>query len=35
MTEIKVPKFMSKQHPDNVNSPFFAESAELCGEDEI
>ena len=26
---------MSTQHPDNVNSPFFAENAELCGEDEI
>ena len=35
MTEIKVPKCMSTQHPDNVNSPFFAESAEICGEDEI
>lgn len=26
---------MSTQHPDNVNSPFFAESTELGGEDEI
>lgn len=26
---------MSTQHPDNVNSPFFAENAELGGEDEI
>ena len=31
----KVPKCMSTQHPDNVNFPFFAESAELGGEDEI
>ena len=35
MTEIKVPKCMSTQHPDNVNLPFFAENAELGGEDEI
>lgn len=26
---------MSTQHPDNVNSPFFAESSELGGDDEI
>ena len=26
---------MSTQHPDNVNSPFFAENPELSGEDEI
>ena len=26
---------MSTQHPDNVSSPFFAENAELGGEDEI
>lgn len=26
---------MSTQHPDNVNSPFFTESAEIGGEDEI
>jgi phosphoenolpyruvate carboxylase len=26
---------MSTQHPDNVNSPFFTDSAELGGEDEI
>jgi len=26
---------MSTQHPDNVNSPFFAENTELGGEDEI
>jgi len=33
MTEI--PKCMSTQHPDNANSPFFAENTELGGEDEI
>ena len=32
---VKIPKCMSTQHPDNVNSPFFAENAELGGEDEI
>jgi len=32
---IKIPKCMSTQHPDNVNSPFFAEDTELGGEDEI
>ncbi|MBN1693801.1 phosphoenolpyruvate carboxylase [candidate division WOR-3 bacterium] len=32
---MKVPKCMSTQHPDNVNSPFFAENNELGGEDEI
>jgi phosphoenolpyruvate carboxylase len=26
---------MSTQHPDNVNSPFFAGNTELGGEDEI
>lgn len=31
----RIPKCMSTQHPDNVNSPFFAENAELAGEDEI
>ena len=35
MTKIKIPKCMSTQHPDNVNSPFFAENTELGGEDEI
>ena len=30
-----IPKTMSTQHPDNVNSPFFAESAEMGGSDEI
>jgi phosphoenolpyruvate carboxylase len=32
---IKIPKCMSTQHPDNVNSPFFAEGTEFGGEDEI
>jgi phosphoenolpyruvate carboxylase len=32
---MKIPKCMSTQHPDNVNSPFFTDSAELGGEDEI
>lgn len=31
----KIPKCMSTQHPDNVNSPFFAEDTELGGEDEV
>ena len=31
----KIPKCMSTQHPDNVNSPFFAGDTELSGEDEI
>jgi len=31
----KIPKCMSTQHPDNLNSPFFAEDTELGGEDEI
>ncbi|MBL7125485.1 MAG: phosphoenolpyruvate carboxylase [Dehalococcoidales bacterium] len=35
MTKVKIPKCMSTQHPDNVNSPFFAENTELGGEDEI
>jgi len=32
---MKIPKCMSTQHPDNVNSPFFSESTELGGEDEL
>lgn len=31
----KIPRCMSTQHPDNVNAPFFAESSEMGGEDEI
>ncbi len=30
-----IPKCMSTQHPDNVNSPFFSENNEMGGEDEI
>jgi phosphoenolpyruvate carboxylase len=30
-----IPKCMSTQHPDNVTPPFFAESQEMGGEDEI
>lgn len=30
-----IPRCMSTQHPDNVHLPFFAESVELGGEDEI
>ena len=32
---MKIPRCMSTQHPDNVNSPFFSESAEIGGEEEI
>ena len=35
MNIIKIPKCMSTQHPDNVNSPFFAENTKFSGEDEI
>ncbi len=31
----KIPKCMSTQHPDNVKTPFFAESTEMAGDDEI
>lgn len=30
-----IPKCMSTQHPDNVNTPFFSSSNEIGGEDEI
>jgi phosphoenolpyruvate carboxylase len=33
--ECNIPKCMSTQHPDNVNSPFFARNSQLGGEDEI
>ena len=33
MTEM--PKCMSTQHPDNVNSQFVAQNTELGGKDEI
>jgi len=32
---LKLPRCMGTQHPDNVNPPFFAESPELGGEDEV
>ncbi len=32
---MRIPRCMSTQHPDNVNPPFFAQSPELGGEDEI
>ena len=35
MAKHNVSRTMSTQHPDNVNNPFFSDSAELAGEDEI
>ncbi|MEM4633553.1 MAG: phosphoenolpyruvate carboxylase [Candidatus Anstonellaceae archaeon] len=35
MERRKVPRCMSTQHPDNVNSPFFSDSEVLAGETEI
>ena len=35
MPKPNVSRTMSTQHPDNVNTPFFSDSAELGGEDEI
>ena len=32
---MKIPRVMSTQHPDNVTLPFFAENADMSGEDEI
>jgi len=32
---VKIPRCTSTQHPDNVNLPFFAQNAQLSGEDEI
>lgn len=32
---MKIPRVMSTQHPDNVSFPFFAEHADMSGEDEI
>ncbi len=32
---MKIPRVMSTQHPDNVTVPFFAESQDMSGEDEI
>lgn len=31
----KIPKVMSTQHPDNVSLPFFAETPDMSGDDEI
>ncbi len=31
----RIPRCMSTQHPDNVKTPFFAESAEMAGDDEV
>lgn len=33
--EVRIPRCMSTQHPDNVNSPFFVNNAIIGGEDEI
>ncbi len=35
MPKLQVPRCMSTQHPDNVNSPFFSDSDVLAGETEI
>ena len=32
---MKIPRVMSTQHPDNVSLPFFAETSDMSGEDEI
>lgn len=32
---MKIPRVMSTQHPDNVSLPFFAESQDMSGDDEI
>ncbi|MCU4137556.1 MAG: Phosphoenolpyruvate carboxylase [Thermodesulfobacteria bacterium] len=32
---MQIPRVMSTQHPDNVSLPFFAEHADMAGEDEI
>lgn len=31
----RIPRSMSTQHPDNVKTPFFADSAEMTGDDEV
>jgi len=31
----RIPRVMSTQHPDNIRLPFFAESSDMSGEDEI
>ena len=35
MAEIKVPRAMSTQHPDNINTPFFSDSDTIAGEGEV
>ena len=35
MPKYNISRTMSTQHPDNVNHPFFSDSAEIGGEDEI
>ncbi|PIR75720.1 MAG: phosphoenolpyruvate carboxylase [Candidatus Magasanikbacteria bacterium CG_4_9_14_0_2_um_filter_42_11] len=35
MNDYQIPRCMSTQHPDNVSQPFFAEHAQLGGEDEV
>ena len=35
MKNHNVSRTMSTQHPDNVNNPFFSDSSELGGDDEI
>lgn len=35
MADIKIPRVMSTQHPDNVQPPFFAENQDMSGNDEI
>lgn len=32
---MKIPRVMSTQHPDNVQLPFFAESQDMSGDDEV
>ncbi|MBX6422910.1 phosphoenolpyruvate carboxylase [Thermosulfurimonas sp. F29] len=32
---MRIPRVMSTQHPDNVSLPFFAETSDMSGEDEI
>ena len=35
MARIRVPRAMSTQHPDNINTPFFSNSEVLAGEGEV
>lgn len=34
-SELRIPKVMSTQHPDNVDTPFFASGPEMTGDDEV